>query len=386
MMIINNQDRFGFYQVGDLKFYNKTEAAIFAEKSNQKLTWIFNDAVYSSYNWTQEPAESLNELYRQRAQQLREKYDYLVLFLSGGADSSNILRAFVNHGIKLDEVASYMNYDGTKDTTSVLNGEVYHVVPQMIAQAREKQSWLKHTVIDLSPIIMRYYQDKNAKFDWMYDMNHYMNPNNIARQDIKLEVAEWRAMFDQGTRVGFIHGSDKPIVRGINGKYFFSFKDMVDGVVSARTQQLARPWEFDELFYWSPDAPKIVIKQAHAIKNFLKLHGKTLQGMSRTIIKKLHSDSADSIDKKLYWLTLDQLHTLIYPGWYPVPYQIKSRSLLFSDRDQWFFGIGDSETAKYSWRVGLEEAWRRAPDIIKANSQDISKGFRHVQSKLYQLD
>jgi asparagine synthetase B (glutamine-hydrolysing) len=100
------QDKFGFYQVGDFRTYSKFEAIEQHTKTNKKLQWNFNDTIYRSYKWDQEPKESLSELYRQRAQQIREQYDYVVLWFSGGADSTNILNAFIDNNIKLDEVAS----------------------------------------------------------------------------------------------------------------------------------------------------------------------------------------------------------------------------------------------------------------------------------------
>ena len=93
--ITSKQDKFGFYQVGNFKTYSKFDASAVSEKTNQALKWNFNDEAYHSVDWEKEPPESLSELYRKRAQQLREKYDYLVLWFSGGADSTNILDSFL---------------------------------------------------------------------------------------------------------------------------------------------------------------------------------------------------------------------------------------------------------------------------------------------------
>ena len=111
--IIHNsrQDKFGYYTVGDFRSYSKFEAASVHEKTSKPLLWNFNRVTYDCYDWTQEPPESLNELYRIRAQQIREKYDYLVLWFSGGADSTNVLDAFLKNNIKLDDVATYVNYE-----------------------------------------------------------------------------------------------------------------------------------------------------------------------------------------------------------------------------------------------------------------------------------
>ena len=56
--INSRQDKFGFYQVGDFRTYSKFEAAEQQVKTGQKMRWNFNDTVYQSFDWTQEPVES----------------------------------------------------------------------------------------------------------------------------------------------------------------------------------------------------------------------------------------------------------------------------------------------------------------------------------------
>jgi hypothetical protein len=376
-IITSKQDKFGFYQVGDFKSYSKFDACTVAEKTNQALKWNFNDEVYQSINWEQEPAESLSELYCKRAQQLREKYDYLVLWFSGGADSTNILDSFLLNNIKLDEVTSYVNYEATGDRFNFLNAEVYNVAVPRIEQAQKLQPWLRHTLVDLSQMTMDHFQKKDTKFDWVYHMNGYFNPNNTSKQDIKLKVQHWRDMIDQGKRVCFIHGFDKPRVFNINGKYYFKFIDMIDGAVSAHNQMIDRDWEFDEIFYWSPDAPLIPVKQAHVVKKFLK------QATADDLEINHKNMCFTTFNKKLYSLPLDKLHRLIYPNWYPVLYQAKPVSMIFSARDEWFFKLPESDPAKYSWKVGLEHLWRTMPNSLKNDHTDIRRGFKHLFTHYY---
>jgi hypothetical protein len=375
--ITSKQDKFGFYQVGDFKSYSKFDACTVAEKTNQALKWNFNDEVYQSINWEQEPAESLSELYCKRAQQLREKYDYLVLWFSGGADSTNILDSFLMNNIKLDEVTSYVNYEATGNRFNFLNAEIYNVAVPRIEQARKLQPWLRHTLVDLSQMTMDHFQKKDTKFDWVYHMNGYFNPNNTSKQDIKLKVQHWRDMIDQGKRVCFIHGFDKPRVFNINGKYYFKFIDMIDGAVSAHNQMIDRDWEFDEIFYWSPDAPLIPVKQAHVVKKFLK------QATADDLEINHKNMCFTTFNKKLYSLPLDKLHRLIYPNWYPVLYQAKPVSMIFSARDEWFFKLPESDPAKYSWKVGLEHLWRTMPNSLKNDHTDIRRGFKHLFTHYY---
>ena len=61
-------DPLGVYRISNLKFYSKLEAIEFSTRTGQPIHWDFNEAVFSSYDWTKEPSQSLSELYRQRAQ------------------------------------------------------------------------------------------------------------------------------------------------------------------------------------------------------------------------------------------------------------------------------------------------------------------------------
>jgi hypothetical protein len=103
-------DIFGYYKVGEYKTYSKLDAILLHEKTGIHPTWHFNDEVFSSHNWATEPPESLDELYRIRAEQIRARYDYIVVFYSGGADSTNILQTFLKNNIKIHSYVIIYNY------------------------------------------------------------------------------------------------------------------------------------------------------------------------------------------------------------------------------------------------------------------------------------
>jgi hypothetical protein len=376
----NRMDKFGFYQVGAHKFYSKFEAQIFSEKTGSKVQWIFNDVEFNSMDWTVEPNESLNELYRQRAQQLRDQYDYLILWFSGGADSTNVLDSFLLNDIKLDEVASYVNYSASGDKFNFLNAEIYNVAIPRISKAKELQPDLKHTVVDICQSTVDFFSKSKDKFDWTYQLSSFINPNNAGRQHIKLTVPAWREMFDAGKKVCFIHGVDKPRVINLKNKFYFKILDVIDPAVSPGIRMLNRPWEFDELFYWSPDFPKIPIKQGHVLKKFLKHATVETPGITKSGTNLVST----TINGVIHNISLDKFHGLIYPHWYPVPYQSKTPSLIFTPRDEWFYKLPESDPAKYAWKVGLEHRWMSLPDHFKNDPSSINRGVKQF-SKVYFL-
>ena len=83
-MAIQGNDKHGYYIVGWKKFYNKTQALQYSNKIKFNARWVFNDDVYGSIDWSIPVETPLVQLYKQRALQLREKYDHLILHYSGG--------------------------------------------------------------------------------------------------------------------------------------------------------------------------------------------------------------------------------------------------------------------------------------------------------------
>jgi hypothetical protein len=99
MIRLENNPKLGYYTVGQIRHYIKPEALIAATKHNQFPEWHFNRDVFDVYAWHQEPEIGLRELYRMRAQQLRDKYDYIRLEVSGGGDSATAAFSFILNGI-----------------------------------------------------------------------------------------------------------------------------------------------------------------------------------------------------------------------------------------------------------------------------------------------
>jgi hypothetical protein len=375
--IFNNPDKFGYYQVGQLKFYSKLEAIYTADKLNLPPKWHFNDAEFAAHNWTVEPEQTLSELYRQRAEQLRDKYDYLVLWYSGGADSANILDTFVNNGIKLDECASIVNYAATGDKNDWLNGEIYNVAVPTV----EAIPGLRHRLVDIAQFTVDCFNDKSME-DWTYSLNTFLNPNSMVKQDLKFRVPEWVKLMDEGKKVGFIYGVDKPRVFWTAKGYCLHFADAIDNAVGNRIQTQNDPRDHNELFYLDPDCATMLIKQAHVVKNFMKTVSSPTEHVSTNRADNIFRNFT-VVDRKVHWLDLPLVNQLIYPTWKPVPYQVKPASLVFSPRDEWFFKLPDSDPAKRAWRMGVENMWNSVSD--KRKRKNVAQGLTTIYSTVYNL-
>ena len=106
--------KLGYYLVGDEVYYNKIQALLDGSQKNLPVKWFFNEDKFIKYPWHIEPEETLRELYQQRAQQLRDTYDYIRVEASGGGDSTTVIYSFLLNGIHLDEVVFRYPKQGEK--------------------------------------------------------------------------------------------------------------------------------------------------------------------------------------------------------------------------------------------------------------------------------
>lgn len=267
----NNKDKFGYYQVGNFKTYSKIEAIELQKITGHFPEWIFNNDVFSKYNWAVEPTETLEELYARRAQQIRDTYDHVVLFYSGGADSGNIVDTFVKNNIHFDEIATY-NYMSADPDNTYFHSEQLAVSYPKIKQLQDQGLKFYHRAIDLSNIAFNIVTDPKYRLERGYYSASHWGISHLARSYIRETTPDYQKLAEQGKKIVFVFGSEKPRLYKNQDRYCIRFLDMVDACVSVRTMILGRENEYDELFYWAPEATDIVCKQGHILMNFFKKH------------------------------------------------------------------------------------------------------------------
>jgi hypothetical protein len=145
-MIITEEKnpKLGFYQLGTEKIFNKVQALISATQDNIFPEWNFNREVFGSLDWSQNPLIDLHSLYKQRALQLREKYDYIRLEFSGGSDSYTALHSFVANKIHIDEVVFRYPKLGEKEVCDdPLNYKAENTLSEAKYAAFPALNWLR---------------------------------------------------------------------------------------------------------------------------------------------------------------------------------------------------------------------------------------------------
>ena len=208
------------------------------------------------------------------------------------------------------------------------------------------------------------------------------SPNTISRENIGYKIPDWKKIIDGGKKFCLLWGVDKPRVFHEDEKFFMRFNDLHNNCVTVKSAAGQNPY-VDELFFWTPDFPKISIKQGHLIKNYLNNHL-----LTSPFISNEKSDLAYKQYKgKKYWLNRHGVHTIVYPTWDIHTYDSgKNSSTIFSSRDTWFFGLSENEISKSIWKMGIEKIFHTIPDYWKNSNTDVSQGLKASWSKNYYLE
>lgn len=277
--------RNGYYQVGDRFFIWKMLAYSEAARTRQKVIWHFHDEVWQSTDWKHQPALSLPALYRVRAEQLRQKYDYIILAWSGGADSTTILDTFLLNDIRLDEVVvtwavkvSYGRYSKSARDTSAENfgSEWDYAIRPRLEWMHQNRPDIRVTVADWSDDMIVDDDSENLlKVTSAYNYTGFLRGREIDKIVTERSVGS--------SRVGLVLGIEPAKTEIINDQYLATF--FVDWFSENRTSigPDGTP-KHVEFFYWTPDLPEICVAQCHELLRFLRTYPLMKQYLARTTV------------------------------------------------------------------------------------------------------
>lgn len=253
----------GYYSVGAEQFTNRFYAMIKATETNSELYWHYYDEVFDKVDPGKTHNLPLRELYKQRAQQLREKYDYLILNYSGGSDSWNILHTFLANNIKLDCIFTHhpFKFEGMY-TPNTIDRSNYNHYSEWDIVAKKDLEWISKN----HPSIRIETGDwtDNLSDSWINDdvFSSTLGAMPTVTRSLKAKCfckAE-RELVGAGKTVGSIYGVDKPYVVEKDNKCFYYFMDR-------SFMALSNPENPDgvEYFYMTPDFPELAAAQSYRV-------------------------------------------------------------------------------------------------------------------------
>jgi hypothetical protein len=330
----------GYYTVGVKNFYSKIYALREASKTRQSVKWNFNQEVYASQCDNPRLDIPLTELYKMRAQQLRDSYDYLILAFSGGADSDTILKTFVDADIKLDEVwhdhpATFVDKSGYKLSLST---ESWNAISEWSLVVKPELDRLSIS----NPEIKIHVSDACAT----PTIEDFEDTERVLTIPVPYSITKRYRYIDSYiknlpyARVGILFGIDKCIPAMQGTSYGFLFTDAATFMKNSAT----------EYFYWTPDMPQLVVEQAHRIWDYLKIN-------QATAINKLKSHRYSNTMWKYRRYGFDEIAKLVcYPTWDFDKHQVNKYSLLNGEHVAIYNDIFKNELFYQSWVSNFNQA------------------------------
>jgi hypothetical protein len=320
----------GYYKVGSKNFIHKTLALTGASRAKQNVLWEFNSDVFSKCDWQTPIQSSILELYKLRAQQLRNKYDHLILAYSGGPDSDGVLDSFLINNIHLDEIVIQWPEKLTKGKFIVSNNrDATNILSEYELTAKPKLEYVKKnfprtkiTFLDMDTLDDEYSEDM---FTLANDSVDY-----IALKRQRQIHAVSSAYINKGVNVAIIYGFDKPTFNMVDGYFCALFLDRRIQVVSDLGDGKERNVEF---FYWSPDLPEISIKQAQIFYEYFKANPKYIDYLTRKNNGVFEHRTTYEEGNQIR----DLISMLVYPTWDMNKFQVhKSRNVIISEHYAFF--------------------------------------------------
>jgi len=174
-----------YYYDDNNNIYNTQLEAL---TSGQQCKFYFYDHLLQQIDWTIEPSETLDELYRLRAQEIRDTYDHVILCYSGGHDSSNVLDVFYKNKIHIDEIVMVGSFsrDSNRKTDENRNAEIYlNCFPNL------RQMDLPNTKITMSDYAEEFVKPNNFSLisnygnEWIRHIGTQRSAFNIYWHDFK---------------------------------------------------------------------------------------------------------------------------------------------------------------------------------------------------------
>jgi hypothetical protein len=378
MYNLENNPKLGYYTVGQQQFFSKPQALIEATKIGKFPEWNFNRAVFDSVDWLNAPALDLRTLYRTRALQLRDQYDWIRVEASGGGDSTTAILSFLNNNIHVDEVVFRYPKTGEKDVhNDPFNTKCENTLSEWEFAAKPLLNWIsihhprvKITVHDYSENMIKGEDDDT----WVLRSKDYFQPGHAFKHD-NIGLIDHRRDADAGKRICVLYGIDKPKMCIRDGRWYVYFMDLQANHSNSVVYEYTNIT--NEYFYWTPDLPEIVHKQAHIIKNWFSLP-------QNTFLQYLVRWPNHSIAHRTAYEQM--VKPLIYPDYDPATFQVaKPTNSFYNEMDFWFYKNFQGTDSYKKWQAGLDLLVRNIDDKFFNKELGRPVGFVGFLSPFYDL-
>jgi hypothetical protein len=251
------------------------DSAVLSGDLSPRLEFVFPLA--DEIDWSVEPIETLDDLYRERAKRLRSECDYLILMYSGGSDSHQILMTCLKHGIFLNEVRTCFPMEWVRKVSGKTSkndplGMLYEfanaVAPGLNAVSVESPM-TRIVVKDTTDAYTSEEMNEWCDALWGSRMSGGLHGLYQAIRRTRMARDLQRDAEKINSKVNVIIGAEKPPLHLEGENLYVVFSDIGRIGIEHFWQHGSSLLYEPHMFYWGE--PRIVCKQAHKIKRLLDI-------------------------------------------------------------------------------------------------------------------
>ena len=367
----------GFYRIGDKSFDTKIETLIYATElkvPREDIKFIYFDSIWENSHTTKTINANLQDVFKLRAEQLRDEYDYLILNYSGGYDSWTILNIYLTHDIFLDEIVVKWPYkavyNGNRNihTPDINNKHPSNYLTEWEALIKDDLKLVaklspktKITIYDFSDELLNVDEEKLIE---KLPSNHFIGLPSVIRQGA---ITQSELKLSDDKKIASIYGVDKPILCRDGEDCFMAFNDKVAQVNG----------DNDVYFFWGADNPVVLIEMAHRVFEWFQIH-KT----QRHLIPDVNVPvDADNFKK---YTTI--VNFVCYPNYNHNRFQTdKPTSVIHHEKDTWARAIPEIQPAFNKWNGLLGEIFTKIDKRFLIIRSGIVHSFVTIHSKTHRI-
>ncbi len=283
-----------YYTVGEKIVLRADE--VFKEHRRSGLPFEFHPGLdfLKSPQWRIEPPETIPELRLQRALQIREKYENVILFVSGGTDSTPILRTFVENNIELDQIRIAVN-----DTWAVMrNREHNEIIVPLLKKYLQDHNYEAEVRVDVIPAFLE--EHARGWETWKDGSIPILTPTGFQA----VMGSDSLHLSQESSNTGLIFGREKPTVVVHNNEWCWVG---LDKMLFCQETNLNNEFLPAEEFYLTDDFPQLQIKMAWVLARFLETTWPELK--DRATLLQVQGRSGSSYSKCCEAMDLIPMHT-----------------------------------------------------------------------------
>lgn len=373
-------NKYGYYTVGEKIFTNSMLAFLEVSKTKQPIKWYYHNHIWKNFDKSTLGRTNLKTLYKQRAQQLRDSYDYLILQYSGGSDSHCILQSFIQNNIKLDQIV-------VKQPFGIINKNLHNPNNKDYTAQNMLSEWDYVIKPDLE-YLSTYHPDIEIKLvDWLdgvtadsftdenfqshrglYFMSYILKHPERSTNETEIKL------IDQGKKVAVINGVEKPILLAKDNKVYTTFPDKPMSLIPPT---LTNP-NGTEYFYWTPDMPEVALERAYQVFIWFKQHPQFQNLLYRSLWNKNRSERWNQYS--------EIIKPIIYPDWDIKKFQVKKSAVAALDDMSEFDVLVETHPEIAKIKQGWKYHWNSYLGELSPGTAVMKNGqFPQIDSEYYYL-